>query len=230
MEFSRSEGVSSLSLLQGIFPTQGSKPGLLHCNRILYQIEPRSPALPVDFLPPEPQGKSKNTRVDSLFLLHWIFLTLESNLGLLHCRQILYELSYEGSPTHTKKWPPRCEARALGRRGSCLIWRRRGGRRGASEGGPRAGQRGRRAPGEGPSARRRPRAPGMPGGAGGGENDSGPGGPTCRARGQDDSLLEIESLGRSREVGLPRIGSLGRSSHDNHLGPLDWQIPEQVEA
>ena len=45
-----------------------------------------------------------------------------------------------------------------------------------------------------------------------------------------DSLLEIESLGRSREAGLPRIGSLGRSSHDNHLGPLDWQIPEQVEA
>ena len=45
-----------------------------------------------------------------------------------------------------------------------------------------------------------------------------------------DSLLEIESSGRSREVGLPRIGSLGRSSHDNHLGPLDWHIPEQVEA
>ena len=31
-------GVGSLSLLQGIFPTQGSKPGLLHCRRILYQL------------------------------------------------------------------------------------------------------------------------------------------------------------------------------------------------
>ena len=31
-------GVSSLSLLQGIFPTQGSKPGLLNCGRILYQL------------------------------------------------------------------------------------------------------------------------------------------------------------------------------------------------
>ena len=30
-------GVGSLSLLQGIFPTQGSKPGLSHCRRILYQ-------------------------------------------------------------------------------------------------------------------------------------------------------------------------------------------------
>ena len=31
-------GVSNLSLLQGIFPTQGSNPGLLHCGQILYQL------------------------------------------------------------------------------------------------------------------------------------------------------------------------------------------------
>ena len=31
-------GVSSLSLLRGIFPTQGSNPGLPHCRRILYQL------------------------------------------------------------------------------------------------------------------------------------------------------------------------------------------------
>ena len=31
-------GVGNLSLLQGIFPTQGSNPGLLHCRRILYQL------------------------------------------------------------------------------------------------------------------------------------------------------------------------------------------------
>ena len=31
-------GVGSLSLLQGIFPTQGSNPGLPHCWRILYQL------------------------------------------------------------------------------------------------------------------------------------------------------------------------------------------------
>ena len=30
--------MSSLSLLQGIFPTQGSNPGLPHCRRILYQL------------------------------------------------------------------------------------------------------------------------------------------------------------------------------------------------
>ena len=31
-------GVGSLSLLQGIFSTQRSNPGLLHCRRILYQL------------------------------------------------------------------------------------------------------------------------------------------------------------------------------------------------
>ena len=31
-------GVGSLSLLQGIFPTQGSNPGLLHCRQVLYQL------------------------------------------------------------------------------------------------------------------------------------------------------------------------------------------------
>ena len=38
-EFSRPDpGVGSLSLIQGIFPTQGSNPGLLYCRQILYQL------------------------------------------------------------------------------------------------------------------------------------------------------------------------------------------------
>ena len=31
-------GVGSPSILQGIVPTQGSNPGVLHCRRILYQL------------------------------------------------------------------------------------------------------------------------------------------------------------------------------------------------
>ena len=31
-------GVGSLSLFQGIFPTQGSNPGLPHCRQILYHL------------------------------------------------------------------------------------------------------------------------------------------------------------------------------------------------
>ena len=59
-------------------------------------IKPRSPALQVDSLPPEPRGKPKNTGVGSLSLCQQIFLTQESNQGLLHCRRILYRLSYQG--------------------------------------------------------------------------------------------------------------------------------------
>ena len=40
----------------------------------------------------------KNTGVHSHSLLQGIFPTQGLNLGLLHCRQILYHLSYQGSP------------------------------------------------------------------------------------------------------------------------------------
>ena len=39
-------GVGSLSVLQGIYPTQGSNPGLPHCRQILYQLShKRSPRI-----------------------------------------------------------------------------------------------------------------------------------------------------------------------------------------
>ena len=72
-------GVGSLSLLQGIFPTQGSNPGLLHRKQVLYQLrhkgsprilewvaypfssessQPRNPtALQANSLPTELSGK-----------------------------------------------------------------------------------------------------------------------------------------------------------------------------
>ena len=51
-----------------------------------------------EFFTAEPQGKPKNTGVGSLCLLQWIF----PNRGLLHCRQILYQLSYQGRVLY--KW------------------------------------------------------------------------------------------------------------------------------
>ena len=61
--------------------------------------ETRSPTLQADSLPSEPPGKPKNTGVGSLSLLQGNFRTQELNQGLLHCRWILYQLSYPGSPT-----------------------------------------------------------------------------------------------------------------------------------
>ena len=64
-------------------------------------IEPRSPTLQADSLLSKPPGKPKNTGMGSLSLLQRIFPTQESNLGVLHCMQILYQLSYQGSPSYS---------------------------------------------------------------------------------------------------------------------------------
>ena len=76
-------GVGSLSLLQGIFPTQESNPGL---------------ALQADSLPAEPPGKPKKR-------LEWVAFPFSrgssqprNRTQVLRCRQILYQLSHQGSP------------------------------------------------------------------------------------------------------------------------------------
>ena len=61
-------------------------------------IEPNSPTLQADSLSSEPPGKPKNTGASSLSFLQGIFLTQELSWGLLRCRQILYQLSCQGSP------------------------------------------------------------------------------------------------------------------------------------
>ena len=57
---------------------------------------------PMDCSPPgssvHGDSPGKNTGVGSLSLLQGIFLTQELNQGLLNCRWILYQLSYQGSP------------------------------------------------------------------------------------------------------------------------------------
>ena len=90
MEFSRTENWNGQP-----FPSPGDLPNP--------GIEPRSPALQADSLPAEPQWKLKNTGVGSLSLLQGIFMIPESNQGLPHCRQILYQLSHKGS-SRTLEW------------------------------------------------------------------------------------------------------------------------------
>ena len=43
-------GVGCQALLQGIFPTQGLNPGLPHCRRILYHLEPPGKAEQITYL------------------------------------------------------------------------------------------------------------------------------------------------------------------------------------
>ena len=70
--------VGSLSLLPGIFPTQVS----CIAGRFFTSWATR-----------------EAQEYWSLSLLQWIFPTQESNWGLVHCRRILYQLSYQGGPT-----------------------------------------------------------------------------------------------------------------------------------
>ena len=89
--FSRQEYWSGLPCLPpGDLPNPGTKP--------------RSPTLQAYPLLTEPPGKPKNT-VGNLSLLQGIFLTHKLNWGLLHCRYILYQQSYQGSPNALHAWP-----------------------------------------------------------------------------------------------------------------------------
>ena len=74
------------------FPSPGELPNPV--------IQPGSPTLQADSLPAEPPGRPKNIGVGSLCLLQRIFLTQELNWGLLHCRQILYQLSHHSLKAH----------------------------------------------------------------------------------------------------------------------------------
>ena len=66
--------VGSLSLLQGIFPMQGSNPGLLHCRQILYQLSHQGSPL------------FSNAYFKSRYLGHFLWAGQPSLLPLLDCR------------------------------------------------------------------------------------------------------------------------------------------------
>ena len=72
---SRNTGVGSLSLLQGIFPIQGSNPGLPHCRWILYQLSHK--------------GSHKN---DNSALLIYLYLS-HSVLHILFISNVIFKVS-----------------------------------------------------------------------------------------------------------------------------------------
>ena len=78
-------GVGCHAVLQEIFPTQASNPGLPHFRQIRYCLSH--------------QGSPRILEWVAYHFSRGIFLTQGLNQGLLHCRWILYQLSYQGSPT-----------------------------------------------------------------------------------------------------------------------------------
>ena len=80
----KNTGVSSLSLLQEIFPTQEINPDHPHCRGILYHLSH--------------QGSPRILEWVAFPFSKGIFPTQGSNLGLPHCGQVLYQPSHNGSP------------------------------------------------------------------------------------------------------------------------------------
>ena len=86
-------GVGSNSLLQGIFPTQGSNPDLPLCRRILYQLSQKgSPrilewvAYPLSSASSKPRNRTSVSRIAGGFFTNWAIreaLTLKVT-ALLH--------------------------------------------------------------------------------------------------------------------------------------------------
>ena len=125
MEFSRSEYWSEEPFpSQGIFLTHGLNLGLLHCRRFLHHLRHQGnlgvvggcglfPKLYPTLATPWTvatrllcpwDSPDKNTRVGCPFLLQGIFQTQGLNLGLLHCKRILYRLGHQGSPQARTLW------------------------------------------------------------------------------------------------------------------------------
>ena len=78
-------------------------------NNKLKMVESESCSVVSDSLQPHDlyspwNSPGQNNGVGSHSLLQGIFPTQGSNLGLLHCWQILYHLSYEGSPGSQYSW------------------------------------------------------------------------------------------------------------------------------
>ena len=84
-------GVGSLSFLQGIFPTQGSNPGLPHCRGILYQLSHKgSPrvlewvAYPISSGSSPPRDRAGVSCISSGFLTNWAVGEAIVKVSLLH--------------------------------------------------------------------------------------------------------------------------------------------------
>ena len=95
--------VDSLSLLWGIFPTQGLNPGLLHCRRVLYQLSHKgSPRILewVAYLFSRRSSQPRNwTRVSCIsggFFAHWAIREahVESTEGLIKYKAYIFRTDH----------------------------------------------------------------------------------------------------------------------------------------
>ena len=100
---SQNTGVGSLSLLHGIFPTQGSNPGLPHCRWILYKLSHKgSPRilewvvyslsfLMIDAPISSRQGFSfLHILIGICFLWSFLMIAIQTGMEVFHCDSDLH--------------------------------------------------------------------------------------------------------------------------------------------
>ena len=104
-------GVGSLSLLQGIFPTQGLNPGILHCRQIFYQLSHKgSPrilewvAYPFFRGSSQPRNQTRVSCIAGRFFTNWAMRLEPKKIGYLTILQLLVYACQEHACTTHSIW------------------------------------------------------------------------------------------------------------------------------
>ena len=90
--------VGSLSLLQGIFPTQGLNPGLPHCRQILYKLSHKgSPrilewvAYPFSSRSSWPRNQTRVSCIAGRFFTSWAIRAIRIQISFSKCLTRIYQ-------------------------------------------------------------------------------------------------------------------------------------------
>ena len=114
--------VGSLSLLQGIFPTQGSNPGLLHYRWILYQLSHKgSPriilewgAYPFSSISSRPRNRTRVSCIAGRFFTNWAIREAHEHHGYeYHGNHKSKENPTTHTQTHTHTHPKRKQSKYI---------------------------------------------------------------------------------------------------------------------
>ena len=103
-------GVGSLSLLQGIFPTQGYNPGLPHCRRILYQLSHEGSPRILEWVAYPFSSRSSQPRVSFIagrFFTNWTIINKGIKTSLNHKWNRLNCSDRDGKGQKEKRWKRR---------------------------------------------------------------------------------------------------------------------------
>ena len=100
--------VGSLSLLQGIFPTQGSNPGLPHCRQILYQLSHKGSRRILEWVAysfssrsSQPRNQTRVSCIAGGFFTNWAIREASTSL-ILEKRKSKLQW---GTTSHQSEWP-----------------------------------------------------------------------------------------------------------------------------